>query len=160
MLTTKEKPFAAAKQNEEQLNEAHTPRHKQDTIPTIKNKPIKTKANLISLRGNSPITTSLIVADKFQKRHDNVLQKIENIMEEDICTDLNFKVSKYKDSTGRFLKMYSMDKKSFIILFMRFTGKPALHKQIKFVDAFEKMERILLNRQNISWQQGRTGSAR
>ena len=51
--------------------------------------------------------------------------------------------------------MYAMDKHSFIILAMRFTGKKALIWQHRFVDAFEAMERTLLERQNKAWENAR-----
>ena len=48
-----------------------------------------------------------------------------------------------------------MDRRSFSILCMGFTGKRALKWKNDFYDAFEKMERLLLHQQNSSWQQAR-----
>jgi len=94
--------------------------------------------------GQNVRTDSLIVADHFKKRHDRVLRKIENLIKDDENTLLIFGVSEYKDSTGRILKKYTMDRKSFSILCMSFTGKKALNWKMKFYDAFEAMERELL----------------
>jgi len=155
MILTKEKPLVAGKQTEGQLNEAHTPIHKQNIIPAVEMKPNNTLTKLISFNGNTPITNSLILAEKFSKRHDNVINKIENLMNADKKGRLNFKETSRTDSWNRLQKVYLIDKKSFIILAMRFSGDEALDWQIKFVEAFEKMERILLHRQNVSWQRAR-----
>ena len=48
-----------------------------------------------------PTTTSLQVAERFGKRHDNVLRAIESLECSKEFTDLNFEVSAYTDSTGR-----------------------------------------------------------
>ncbi len=155
MIITKEKPFDAAKQTEGQLNEVYTPMHKQNNTPIVKTKPKNIPVRLINCKGNILTTDSLIVAEKFKKQHKNVLEKIGNLIKIDEDTRLNFRLSDYKDSTGRILKRYIMDRRSFSILCMSFTGKRALKWKNDFYDAFEKMERVLLNRQNTSWQQAR-----
>ncbi len=155
MLIIKEKPFDAAKQTEGQLNEVNTPMLKQNnTLPDKINRR-NIPERLINCKGDILTTDSLIVAEKFKKQHKNVLEKIENLIKIDEDTRLNFRLSDYKDSTGRTLKRYIMNRRSFSILCMSFTDKRSLKWKNDFYDAFEKMERILLNRQNISWQQAR-----
>jgi len=111
--------------------------------------------NLVTTIRQKVRTDSLIVADKFGKRHDNVIQKIENLVEMDDSNRLDFKVVEYKDSKGEFRKSYTMDRKSFAILAMGFTGKLAFEWKLKFLTAFESMEQILLRQQNFEWQDGR-----
>ena len=110
---------------------------------------------LVVLKGNRTATTSLIVAEKFEKRHDRVLRKIEDLDKDDNTNRLNFGAVKYVDQKGEDRKMYEMDKRSFIILAMRFTGKKALVWQHRFVDAFEAMELAIVRQQNIAWEQTR-----
>ena len=128
---------------------------KNINVPIVKMKPKNALTKLITFSGDTPITNSLIVAKKFSKRHDNVISKIENLIVADKVGLLNFKETSRMDSWNRSQKIYLIDKKSFTVLAMRFTGDEALEWQIKFVEAFEKMERILLHQQNISWQQAR-----
>lgn len=113
------------------------------------------KNQLAIIQGQQLITTSVIVAENFGKRHDRVIRKIENLIKDDDSTHLNFGVSEYQDSTGRFLKMYTMDRKSFSMLAMSFTGKKAFEWKIKFLNAFESMEKILLQqhvqKQDQAW---------
>ena len=95
------------------------------------------------------------MAEKFGKRHKNVIRKLENLVAEDESNRLNFEPVDYVDHKGESRKMYEMDKRSFIILAMRFTGKQALKWQHRFVDAFENMERALLERRNRAWEEAR-----
>jgi Rha family phage regulatory protein len=101
------------------------------------------------------MTNSIIVAEKFNKRHDSVIRKIENLIHDDEDARLIFVVSEYKDSTGRALKQYLMDYRSFSILCMSFTGKKALKWKNRFFDAFEAMERFVWQKQSSSWLQAR-----
>ena len=155
MVQIKEKPFVAGKQTEGQLKGVYTPMKRQNNIPSINMKQNNDLSELITCNGNVPITNSLIVAEKFQKRHDNVISKIENLIISEKKGRLNFKETSKIDTWNRLQKVYLIDKKSFMVLAMRFTGGKALDLQITFVEAFEKMERILLNQQNASWQQAR-----
>lgn len=111
--------------------------------------------SLVIQKRKKTLTTSLIVAEKFGKQHKNVIQRLEKLLAEDESNRLSFQPVKYVDQKGESRKMYLIDKHSFIILAMRFTGKKALKWQHRFVDAFEAMEHALLERQNQAWQEAR-----
>jgi Rha family phage regulatory protein len=87
-------------------------------------------------------TTSRLVADKFGKRHDNVLRDIEKLTDEvpDGFAALNFEASTYLDSTGRTLPMVELTRDGFTLLAMGFTGKPAMEWKVRFIEAFNLME--------------------
>ena len=53
-----------------------------------------------------PAVTSLQVAEAFGKEHKHVMEAIRNILESDDFTESNFRLSEYRDSTGRTLPMY------------------------------------------------------
>jgi Rha family phage regulatory protein len=110
--------------------------------------------DLVEIKGKAVVTDSLTVAENFGKRHDRVIRAIENLVS-DKDTRPNFGVSEYKDSTGRNLKMYTMNRRGFSILCMGFTGKKALKWKNRFYDAFEAMEKALLQmsvqQQSDSW---------
>ncbi|EAK6256290.1 hypothetical protein B9000_07340 [Campylobacter coli] len=89
-------------------------------------------------------TTSLDIAAVFNKRHDNIIAKIETFPK-DSFTDLNFKVSKYIDSTGRILPCYKITRDGFSLLVMGFTGEKAYKWKILFIKAFNEMEKRLRN---------------
>ncbi|HDZ4294462.1 TPA: Rha family transcriptional regulator [Campylobacter jejuni] len=89
-------------------------------------------------------TTSLDIAAVFNKRHDNIIAKIETFPK-DSFTDLNFKASKYIDSTGRVLPCYKITRDGFSLLVMGFTGEKAYKWKIEFIKAFNEMEKRLRN---------------
>ncbi|OIV46815.1 hypothetical protein BK025_08760 [Sodalis sp. TME1] len=86
---------------------------------------ISPAAPRVTIQNGKAVTTSLDVADYFDKRHDNVLRAIERLDCSEKFTALNFEVSEYTDSTGRKLPMYTMTKDGFVFLVMGFTGKKA-----------------------------------
>jgi Rha family phage regulatory protein len=110
---------------------------------------------LVTTKGQKLVTDSLRVAEESGKTHDFILRKVRSLMKDDEKDRLIFAEISYQDSYGREQKKYIMDRRSFSILSMRFTGKKALKWQNRFVDAFEAMERMILQRQNLSWQQAR-----
>ncbi|ECP8537346.1 TPA: Rha family transcriptional regulator [Campylobacter jejuni] len=89
-------------------------------------------------------TTSLDIAAVFNKRHDNIIAKIETFPK-DSFTDLNFKASKYIDSTGRILPCYKITRDGFSLLVMGFTGEKAYKWKVEFIKAFNEMEKRLRN---------------
>lgn len=102
------------------------------------------------------VTTSLKVAEKFEKRHDHVVRDIENLM-----TGLPkngeayFKRSSYKNEQNKqTYLMYEMNRDGFSLLAMGFTGEKALKWKLDYISAFNAMEdelkRIYTERQQ--WQ--------
>ena len=126
---------------------------------------------IVSERNGVPITTSLIVAEKFGKRHQEVLYAIEGrecsckgsgckkcngrgyqqlgLLQEDLEINAKshlskmFKKSSYKDNGGRKRPLYYMDKDGFTLLAMGFTGEKALRWKIDYIKAFDAMEEYI-----------------
>lgn len=106
--------------------------------------------NLVIQQNNQPITTSRMVARKFNKRHSHVLRDIERIVKHSSTLSpklgsvefgrLNFAPSSYKDSTGRTLTEYHITKNGFSVLAMGFTGKKALEFKIAIMNEFDKLQ--------------------
>ena len=115
--------------------------------------------DLVFLANDTPLTTSRIVADKFDKRHDNVMRDIRFLVEEmrgllnfedtpedalnfeDISTMYN--LESYSDAYGREKPMYTMNRDGFALLAMGFTGTKALQFKLRFLAEFNRMEREL-----------------
>ena len=112
-------------------------------------------SSLVKVAGEKVMTDSLMVAHNFGKRHDNVMQKIESLVRSDKFNRLNFKVVKYEDGKGESRKKYIMNRRSFSILVMGFTGEKAMKWKHVFYDAFEAMEEILTRQKNLEWQECR-----
>jgi len=88
-------------------------------------------------------TTSMIVAEIFEKRHDNVLRDIYNLECSPEFRSLNFEESSYKTSQNKNAPMYFITKDGFMMLAMGFTGEKATKFREAFIAAFNKMEKAL-----------------
>lgn len=97
--------------------------------------------DLINIKNDEAVTTSLQVAEYFHKRHDRVLRAIDNLLG-DLPKNgvVRFNPSQYKDAKGEKRKMYYMNRDGFSLLAMGFTGKKALEWKIKYIEAFNQME--------------------
>jgi len=102
--------------------------------------------SLVIIDGKKVVTDSLTVADKFEKQHKDVIKKIENVIKNDEEDRLIFAPIFYQDSYGRDQKKYLMDRKSFSILCMSISGKKSLEWKHRFFDAFEALEKALLQK--------------
>lgn len=109
-------------------------------------------------------TTSLIVAEKFGKRHDHVIRSIEALDLPEAYRLLNFGetvIERPNPSGGAPIrsKAYTMTRDGFSLLVMGFTGKRALGWKIRFLEAFNEMERQIAHsapQAAISSQTGHT----
>ena len=84
---------------------------------------------LVYLKNNAAVCDSLQVAEKFGKRHDNVLQAIDSLRETLLKIEEHselFCVSRRKADDGQYHRMYLMNRGGFSLLVMGFTGKDAL----------------------------------
>lgn len=105
----------------------------------------------LTVTNGQPTTTSLAIAERFGKRHADVLRAIEALDCSKEFTERNFALSAYRDSTGRALPMHHITKDGFMFLAMGFTGKEAAAWKERFIAAFNAMERQLL--ENAAAQQ-------
>lgn len=110
----------------------------------------KSNEIVIFKKGGDFCTTSIDVAEKFDKSHKSVLRAISNLECSDDFTKRNFAPSEYKDSTGRVLEMYNITRDGFSFLGMGFTGKIAAKWKEKYIAAFNKLE--TLAKQNLERQ--------
>jgi len=113
------------------------------------------ECKIVSIQHREAMTTSLIVAEVFGKRHDRVLEAIRNFIADLPEGAPFFRETSYTDLSNRAQAAYEMNRDGFSLLAMGFTGKKALGFKLKYIEAFNKMERALLNKNNLSWQHER-----
>ncbi len=94
-----------------------------------------------SEKGN-PVTTSLLVAEKFEKEHKNIIRDIQNLVAQNSAARSLFLDSQY-ENRGKMYPMYLMNRDGFSLLVMGFTGSKALQFKLDFIEAFNKMEQII-----------------
>lgn len=94
-------------------------------------------------RSGQAFCSSRQVASEFGKEHYNVIRDIEELECSDKFTALNFEVSKYKDSSGKWNKEYLMTKDGFTFLVMGYRGKKAAAFKEALIDRFNAMEAFI-----------------
>ncbi|UPU32412.1 Rha family transcriptional regulator [Pediococcus acidilactici] len=100
---------------------------------------------LVIMKDQQAVTTSLQVAMAFEKKHKDVLEAIQNkINTAENSALLNmFSESTYVASNGKQNKMYYMNRDGFTFIAMGFTGRKADEFKFKYIDAFNKMEETI-----------------
>lgn len=107
---------------------------------------------LVYLKNDEAVCDSLQVAEKFHKRHDNVIRSILNLLKnEDVKRRRLFSLSSYTDEKGEKRPKYIMNRKGFTILVMGFNGKKALEWKLKYSDAFDSMENFIREKSTQTW---------
>jgi len=93
----------------------------------------------ISTENNQITTTSLKVAEAFNKLHKDILKKITNLECSSNFNQRNFAPVEYLDKKGEARKAYRMTKDGFMFLVMGFTGKAAAQIKEAYINAFNAM---------------------
>lgn len=111
---------------------------------------ISTCAPALEIINGQPTTLSNHVASYFKKLHKNVIRDIRNLVNTaPELGQLNFEPSSYINEQGKEQPCFRMDRKGFVLLAMGFTGPDALKFKMAYIDAFDKMEAELRNRQQV-----------
>ncbi len=105
---------------------------------------------LVIMRDRRAVTTSLQVAENFGKKHQHVLRDIDALKQDVSNFGQMFIESNQPDSYGRDRRIYYMNRDGFSLLAMGFTGKKALQFKLKYIDAFNQMEKQLQQQKPLS----------
>lgn len=100
-------------------------------------------SNLVITKDRQAVTTSLDIAENFEKQHKHVIEAIESKIqsaENSAHYKTMFSEGIYQDSRNRNQKMYYMNRDGFAFIAFGFTGKKADDFKIKYIDAFNQME--------------------
>ena len=110
---------------------------------------------ILSTQNGEPVASSRQIAVSFGKSHDNVLKGIENLigglvkindtpgMLKNEQTPMFYKTEYIHEQNGQTYPMYLMNRDGFSLLVMGFTGKAALEWKLKYIQAFNEMEKKL-----------------
>ena len=100
---------------------------------------------LVIMNNNQAVTTSLILADTFEKEHKNVIRAIETKIGELKIEQSSkmFSKGEYTNSQNKRQPMYYLNRDGFTFIAMGFTGKKADEFKLKYIEAFNKMEQIV-----------------
>ena len=115
--------------------------------------------DLVFLKNNQALTTSRLVAEYFERRHDRVLRAISaSIQALPKIGDSGkaFIKSSYTDESGKSNPMYLLNRDGFMFVVMGFTGKKAAELKWNYIQAFNAMEQkiieLLAERKSEEWR--------
>ncbi len=104
---------------------------------------------LVKINDNNQVTTdSLTVADRFGKRHCDVLRSIKLLKCSKEFGLRNFALTSYINEQGKEQPYYDMTRDGWMFLVMGFTGAKAAEWKEKFIAAFNQMEATI--KQNLT----------
>lgn len=95
---------------------------------------------LVHQSGDRLVVTTLEISNHFGKRHDNVMQAIQNLDCSEKFRLLNFKATSYNNSQNKAQPMYEITRDGFTFLCMGFTGQQAAVWKERYIEAFNQME--------------------
>lgn len=110
--------------------------------------------DLVNVVNGKVTVTSKQVADVFGKVHRGVLRDVRALMAKlpvDFC-EHNFVPSTYKTSQNKELECYLMTRDGFSLLAMGFNGEKAIEWKLKYIEAFNQMEKMLSGEDSVMRQ--------
>lgn len=109
---------------------------------------------ILSTQNGEPVASSRQIAESFGKEHRNVMRDIENLMTAGVLkneqTPMFYKTEYTHEQNGQTYPMYLMNRDGFTLLAMGFTGKAALEWKLRYIQAFNAMEKQLAQRPQLS----------
>ncbi len=107
---------------------------------------IQVPASAITLKHGVPMTTSMVVAETFLKRHDNVLRDIDAMDCSPQFAALNFELADYLDKNGDPRRLFEITRNGFVFLAMGYRGPKAALVKEAYIARFDAMEAALAQR--------------
>ena len=104
---------------------------------------------ILSTQNGEPVASSRQIAENFGKEHKNVIQAVQNLVAENSAAKSMFYETTF-ENRGKQYPMYLMTRDGFTLLAMGFTGKAALAWKLKYIAAFNEMEKQLAQRPPLS----------
>lgn len=99
--------------------------------------------NLVIMKNQQAVTTSLQVAETFNKNHRDVLAAIDDLKEgvAENYAGLFYEDSYIHPQNKQKYRQIIMNRDGFTLLAMGFTGQKALKFKLKYIEAFNQMEK-------------------
>lgn len=107
---------------------------------------------ILSTQNGEPVASSRQIAESFEKNHRDVLRAVDGLKEDVRNFAQMFFETEAPDSYGRPQRTYLMNRDGFTLLAMGFTGKAALEWKLKYIAAFNAMEKQLATRSTSQLQ--------
>ncbi|MED2985532.1 ORF6C domain-containing protein [Bacillus thuringiensis] len=118
-------------------------------IATVNEMPIHSE--LVFESNGKVVTDSLMIAEVFNKTHDNVLKDIRKQMgyAGHGFSLVNFHERTYDNNRGRSYPKIDLTEEAFTLVVMSYNTKEAVQMKIKFIEEFKRMNQRIQNQQKI-----------
>lgn len=108
---------------------------------------------VLFMQSGEPVASSRQIAENFEKNHNHVLRDIDSLKKDVSNFGQMFFETTAPDSYGREQRAYLMNRDGFTLLAMGFNGKAALEWKLKYIAAFNKMEKKLAEQPKLTRSQ-------
>lgn len=108
---------------------------------------------VLSMQSGEPVASSRQIAENFEKNHNHVLRDIDSLKKDVSNFGQMFFETTAPDRYGREQRAYLMNRDGFTLLAMGFTGKAALEWKLKYIAAFNEMEKKLTEQPQLTRSQ-------
>lgn len=102
---------------------------------------------LVTVYNHQLVTDSRQVAERFEREHRDVLKAIRHLIEgvrkNSQTPSMFYETTYVNEQNGQTYPMYLMNRDGFSLLVMGFTGAKALEWKLKFLEAFNAMEKAI-----------------
>lgn len=98
---------------------------------------------LIHLVKGKPVVSSLIIANEFDRRHDNVIRTLKSLINSGHLDRLNTEEINYFDKRNRKQTAIELDEKAFLIAMPFIGGKKSRDGQVRLVESFLAIKKQL-----------------
>ncbi|MEK4876931.1 MULTISPECIES: Rha family transcriptional regulator [Paenibacillus] len=105
--------------------------------------------HFVYVENGQAMTDSRSIADKFGKRHADILRSIKTLECSTEFTERNFALSEYSDRSGRKNPYYKVTRDGFVFLITGFTGREAARFKEDYIAAFNQMESQLQHQDRL-----------
>ncbi|HDR6285640.1 TPA: ORF6C domain-containing protein [Bacillus cereus] len=112
---------------------------------------VANEQSLVFENNGKVVTDSLMIAEMFEKTHDNVLKDIRKQIEYagPEFSLVNFHESNYANERGRKYLKYNLTEEAFTLVAMSYNTKEAVQMKIKFIEEFKRMKQHIQNQQQL-----------
>lgn len=108
-------------------------------------------SEIVFFNNDRVVTSSRNIARDFGKEHRNVIRDIKGVLKNEQTQDMFYKSSYIHPQNKQEYKEYLINRDGFTLLVMGFTGKSAMEFKLKYIAAFNQMEKQIKEQSKPSY---------
>lgn len=113
--------------------------NRSESASNKRNQALTINGAIVHLHMGKPVTDSLAISREFLRRHDNVLQSLDDLITDGTIGLLEFKETSYNDSQGKKQRMIELTEFGALVAMPFVGGRNSRAGQVRLVNAFMAM---------------------